>query len=84
MIEALVRQGLDRDEVVEWWHELGLDAYGDPGVWIWLVIDDEAVETRMDELLDMSERIADTIRDDGRYWPFINFRSKSEQEELGR
>lgn len=82
-IEARLRQGLEPDKILGWWYELGSDAYGDPGVWVWLLIPDEAVAKEpLDQLLDMSEKIGDAIRRDGRYWPYFNLMSKSEHEAL--
>lgn len=65
--------------------ESGLDTIGEQALWIWVLVDDEvlAVEHPADQVRDVIELVETCLRRiTTRWWPFIHFRTVSEQREL--
>lgn len=73
------------DFVQTWDYEFGLDWSGDPAVWIWLVVDDDAANhpsfmttsTRLQREIHRALKATGSER-----WPYVRFRTFSEQREL--
>jgi hypothetical protein len=72
------------DFVTDFAIRAGLDSTGDPGVWVWVIIKDEAADLKFREQVAETRRQVDAAiheADIGR-WPYIRFRTESEQHEL--
>jgi hypothetical protein len=73
------------DSVQTWDYEFGRDSSGDPAVWIWIVVDDEAAvdvtftaaTTRLQRDIHRALQRAGLDR-----WPYVRFRTFSEQRAL--
>lgn len=73
------------DFVQTWDYEFGRDSSGQPAVWIWLVVDDAAADdpaftaatTRLRREIHRSLQREGLDR-----WPYLRFRTFSEQREL--
>lgn len=72
--------------VVETWdYEFGRDSSGDPAVWIWVLVDDVAADdaTFTDNTVRLRREIHQAIQRAGLdRWPFVRFRTVSEQRSL--
>jgi hypothetical protein len=73
--------------VLNWNFELDIDSTGDPAVRIWVFVDDQAMKredfTRIS--LDIERKILDAFSAAGiERWPYVSFRSASEQRALRR
>jgi hypothetical protein len=71
--------------VVEIRHELSTDSTGDPAVFVWIILDDAT--SRSGWSRDHLEPIEDAVRAaladrEIELWPYIRFRSFSEQRQL--
>lgn len=71
--------------VLTWDFELGADSTDDPAVWVWVVVDDDAPKQR--NFHQITSEIAGKIRDAFfargiHRWPFVHFRTASEQQGL--
>jgi hypothetical protein len=79
-------QPILKGQLPKWVHDLrfetGLDASGDPAIWIWVVVDDEAGELDVisanfraiqDQLVRWLKRIGE------KRWPYIRLQTVSEQ-----
>jgi hypothetical protein len=72
-------------EVLTWEFEFGRDSTGDPAVWIWVLVDDAAandpgfttVSTRLQREIQQALQRAGLDR-----WPYVRFRTASEQKAL--
>jgi hypothetical protein len=76
-----------RDDVARFIHEFDTDSTGDPGVWVWVILKDEAAEGP--GFFEKAERIRQFVdlallRQGVRLRPYIHFRTVSEQRELDR
>ncbi len=72
-------------EVVRVRYSFGEDWSGDPAIYFRIVLSDEASED--DRLADVTQRIRRELVDDlgldaSDYFPYFNFRSKSEEDKL--
>jgi hypothetical protein len=73
------------DVVQTWYHEFGRDSSDEPAVWIWVVVDDAAADdagfttatTRLQREIHRSLQRAGLDR-----WPYVRFRTFSEQRSL--
>ena len=81
-LDAIIIEAIGDEDVVQHWYELGEDSGGEPAVWVWLVVPDEAVGARPQSLLQLSDRVTAALRQHGRFWPYVYFRSRSEQAAL--
>jgi hypothetical protein len=73
------------DFVQTWDHEFGRDSTGEPAVWIWVVVDDDAPDdatftTTTTRLQREIHRALDRAGLDR--WPYVRFRTFSEQKSL--
>lgn len=62
--------------------ETGYDANGDPAIWIWVVVDDDAVQQK--EFPENTRSVRNTVEEILRElgvtrWPYVRFRTVSEQ-----
>jgi hypothetical protein len=75
------------DFVLGFDYELGADSMGDPAVWIWVLVKDEAAN-RADltaSSTEMERRIREALNAAGSTrWPFVRLRTASEQRALWR
>ena len=73
------------DFVLSWDFELGADSTGDPAVWVWVIVKDDATDrpdfTRLSTAVERKIREALNDAKVGR-WPFVRFRTASEQRAL--
>ena len=72
--------------VVRWQHTLGTDWSGDPAIYFWVVLTDEAskkenLKKSTDGFTNVISQQADFLNDWGLI-PYFHFRSESEQEVL--
>ena len=80
----ILKQAELPDIVTDFAIRAGLDSTGDPGVWVWAIIKDEAADPEFRKQVAEVRRQADDALQDadiGR-WPYISFRTESEQHEL--
>lgn len=71
--------------IAELRHSLDIDSSGDPAVWIWVIVDDEAAkrERFFEHTATVRQSIQSALRRHGvRRWPYIHFRTVSEQKDL--
>jgi hypothetical protein len=73
------------EEVVRIRHSFGEDWSGDLAIYFRIVLSDEA--SRLERLWESSQRVRKALEEDLRlyesdYWPYFNFRSKSEEDKL--
>jgi hypothetical protein len=73
------------DSVVDLDYHIGRDSTGDPAVWIWVIIPDEVAESP--RFFEITEELAQYFEVllkhwDISFWPYIHFRTVSEQAEL--
>lgn len=74
----------DEAKLTGWTFEFGQDAYDKPGVWIDLILgDDVAMEPAdRDYRLELGRRVEAAVQEtDLPVWPFVSFRSASEEAE---
>jgi hypothetical protein len=84
-IASILRQMKLPETVVDLKHEFGIDSSGEPAVWIWVVLQDAVAgrPTFFSETQEIRERIKSVLRREGvRRWPYIRFRTASEQQSL--
>jgi len=71
--------------VLSWDFELGEDSTGDPAVWVWVIVRDDAADrpdfTKVSTGVEWKIREAFVAKGLGR-WPFVRFRTASEQRAL--
>jgi hypothetical protein len=73
------------DAVLTWNFELGADSTGDPAVWVWIFVDSEtATSENFTQLAnDIQHRVRESLTTAGvMRWPYIRFRTASEQRAL--
>jgi hypothetical protein len=87
--EKQIRQALNRvrypDFVVTWYFELGEDWTGDPAIWIYVIVEDDAPDRDgfRSAVRELRERIQEALKDSGvPRWPFVRIRRASEQRAL--
>lgn len=85
-IEAVIAEAGLPDFVHDVACTLDVDATGDPAVWIWVILSDE--KTQGDAFAESTEQIRELIwtafnKAQIARWPYIRFRSASEQAVLG-
>lgn len=71
--------------MLTWEYELGSDSTDDPAVWIWVFVNDATAQRA--DFTEMTTQIRRKIRDalssaGIERWPYINFRTSSEQRAL--
>jgi hypothetical protein len=71
--------------VLTWEFEFGQDSSGDPAVWIWVVVEDAAADDP--HFAAVSTRLQRTIHEELQRaaldrWPYLRFRTESEQRAL--
>ena len=75
------------DYVVNWFFEVGSDSTGDPAIWIYFLVTDEAA-ARPDltkAITDVDHRIRERLaQEDIHRWPYVRVRTVSEQSGLLR
>lgn len=67
--------------------ESGFDAGGEPAIWVWVIFEDTALETKwtFDNRSQIRDSIVQELRDAGiPDWTYVRFRTASEQSELCR
>ncbi|QGJ70670.1 Hypothetical protein PBC10988_23680 [Planctomycetales bacterium 10988] len=65
--------------------QTGSDSTGDPGIWVLVIVNEKATDSKL--FSSISRQVRDllfgTIQDlEVDYWPYINFRSESEQRAI--
>ncbi|MFO0958438.1 MAG: hypothetical protein U0800_13575 [Isosphaeraceae bacterium] len=71
--------------VITYDFEIGSDSTGDPALWIYLIVEDSMAEdaNAMEQFRRLDQELHDAIRDAGiARWPYINFRTATEQKDL--
>jgi hypothetical protein len=71
--------------VLTWDYVIDLDSTGDPGVWIYIFVDDDAPKAAdfHTETNEIPRRIRTAFADAGiDYWPYVRIRTASEQRAL--
>lgn len=71
--------------VLTWEFEIGLDSTNDPALWLWIIVDDAVA--RSSEFPEFSAAVQNRIRRALRErqierWPYIRFRTITEQREM--
>jgi hypothetical protein len=71
------------DFVTDFAIKAGLDSSGDPAVWVWVITKDAPESEFLKQARQIRPQVQETLQeaDIGR-WPYIGFRSESEQHEL--
>lgn len=80
-----IEQVIQADRLVELRFSTGLDSTGDPAIWIWAILTDEAADRSVfarttTAIRDRLESISRAVSPDR--WPHIRFRTLSEQAEV--
>jgi hypothetical protein len=81
IIEAVDLPPYVVDQVVE----VGEDASGDPAIWVWIIVADDATDRPefFDESMAIEDRIFSALEQAGdERWPYVRFRTRSEQAEV--
>jgi hypothetical protein len=78
-------EGQRPPELAELWFETALDHTGDPGIWIWAILHDEAAAEpvfakNLNTIHEVLDPIARSVAPER--WPYIRVRIVSEQAEL--
>jgi len=71
--------------VLTWNCELGADSTGDPAVWVWVFVDDQAAhETDFPEMAaEIERKVREALAAAGiTRWPYVRFRAAAEQRAL--
>ena len=70
---------------VSWESRFGQDSSGDPAVWIWVIVDDDAADDPgfTAESTRVSREIREALQRTGSdRWPYVRFRTATEQKSL--
>jgi hypothetical protein len=73
------------DAALTWVCEFGQDSTGDPAVWIWVIVDDEAADDPAftNTTIHLQRDILIALQKAGiDRWPYLRFHTASEQKEL--
>ena len=86
-IHEMLEQAHVSDQVNTYVVRTGEDSTGDPAVKIWVILNDEVGESPDfgRETADISQQVVAVLRD--RHvdlWPYVRFRTRSEQDEIER
>jgi hypothetical protein len=71
--------------VLTWEFEFRFDFSGDPAVWIWIIVDDQAAarEDFMQQSREVREKLRTSLWAAGiQHWPLIHFRTAGDQRSL--
>jgi len=84
--KALRSISFPKNVVLTWTFEVGADSTGDPAIWIWVIVDDQAAKheeffTKTAREVEGEIRAALSAAGVAR-WPYIHFRTGSEQRAL--
>jgi hypothetical protein len=62
----------------------GLDSSGDPALWVWVIVKDEAADSHFSEKAATIREQVVAVLEDARIsrWPYVRFRTESEQNEV--
>ena len=84
-LEDAIRKRLSGSDVHDVRLEIGHDSNGFPAVWVWLIVPDQvASDPRSSGLGVLAQSVENVVRQDGSYWPYIFFRSVSEEQAVHR
>ena len=80
----LLKQARLPDDVIDFAIKPGPDWEGDPAVYVWVIIKDEAADSSFREkAAAIREQVRNVLEDaDIGRWPYVRFRTESEQNEL--
>ena len=68
------------DSVADWKVETREDPFGDPTIWVWVILESSQTFERRNKT---RKRVLETIAGSGEErWVYVHFRTKQEQEEL--
>jgi hypothetical protein len=84
-IREAVKKASLPDTVRDLSYRLDVDASGAPAVWVWVVLDDAAASSRDFPAVaaDIRDAIRNALQQAGiDRWPYVRFRTRSEQAEL--
>ena len=81
--ESRIRDLLGRQSLVDdWIVETGDDYFGDPGIWVWVILKSSQ---KFEQREKIEQQVLETIAKSGeKRWVYVQFRTKEEQEELER
>ena len=79
-IDAAIRT-LDLPEVASWRVEAGPDAGGDDAVWVWIILQDEGVDSATrTRLRNRIRQVVGKVAEPAHPWVYVRFRTSTEVE----
>jgi hypothetical protein len=82
----ILKQASLPDYVTDFAIKVGRDWDGDPSIWVWVIIKDEAADSDFSKRAAAIRELVPAVLEDAEIprWPYIRFRTQSEQNEVER